>query len=184
MGLICVAVALPVALFLERAFEIANEVEGATEGWMTFNGKWRLLLGRHAHADWHWTDPKRKPPSELVQWLAQNDNPGWGETLAFFIPWGLKTLLNMILRRDEPEENLDAEGDGDEQASEAGSAKLVAEARAAALVRRLYAAAGLLGVYVAWAIMSWFIFTCACSWQPLHLQPCSNSPLLPIPQTG
>jgi hypothetical protein len=33
VSIICVAIALPVALFIENLFEQANEVEGAEEGW-------------------------------------------------------------------------------------------------------------------------------------------------------
>ena len=73
VSVICVAIALPVSLFIENLFERANEVEGARESWLSFGGKWKLLLGAHAHRDWHWTDRGRKPASELVRWLAQSD---------------------------------------------------------------------------------------------------------------
>ena len=77
VGLISVAVALPVDMFLARAFEVANEVDGAPEAWLTYGGKWKLLLGKHAHADWHFTDETRKQPSELVMFIMTEDDPAW-----------------------------------------------------------------------------------------------------------
>ncbi len=163
VGLICVAVALPVTMFLEVAFEVANEVEGAAEGWLWYAGKWRFLLGRHAHADWHWADPGegRRKPSELVRWLAQEDDPSWVDSLLFFARWVPMTLLDRILRcvgLRKGDEDAESSDDGDakeDDVSSSGSSARSAEARSAALSRRLYSAAGLLGVYVTWAIFSW-----------------------------
>ena len=77
VGLISVAVALPVDMFLARAFEVANEVEGAPEAWLSYGGKWKLLLGKHAHADWHFTDETRKQPTELTMFIMTEDDPAW-----------------------------------------------------------------------------------------------------------
>jgi hypothetical protein len=73
VALISVAVALPVDLFLMRAFEIANEIDGAPECWLDAPpGSWRLVLGKDAHGDWHFTDAEReKPVSELTKWLVR-----------------------------------------------------------------------------------------------------------------
>jgi len=146
VGLICVAVALPVALFLERAFEVANEVEGAAEGWLAWEGLWRLLLGRTAHQRWAWAEAQPQPsapPSELVRWLAENDHPGPIVTLAFLLTYTLRRLRGRGCDAPTPEPEQSA----------------AAVARSAALSRRLAASAGLMGVYVAWTIMVWFIFT-------------------------
>ena len=94
VSVICVVIALPVSLFIENLFEQANEVEGVAESWLSFDRKvrvcsmhslaahglthpfparppqWKRFLGAHAHADWHWSDKGRPPPSELVRWLA------------------------------------------------------------------------------------------------------------------
>jgi hypothetical protein len=170
VGLICVAVALPVTMFLERCFEIANEVEGAAESWVAWGGIWRMLLGKRAHKDWRWADAD-DPPSEFVQLLTTA--PGYGALAKF----ALRKALSGLLRKGAAKDGERSEGaevdeghrtpgqaksglkleapssSGEESKSEEG------DARRAALARRLYAAAGLLGVYVTWAIFSWFIFT-------------------------
>jgi len=164
VGLICVAVALPVALFLERAFETANEVEGAAERWLTFGGKWRLVLGKEAHANWHWApaaDAKRAPPTELVQWLAANNDPGWTNAIRFLVPWTAKRIFRALFSRFSraaPAEQVKQEPEAAEEEEDDGK-RAAAEARAAALSRRLYSAAGLFGVYVVWTIFAWVIFT-------------------------
>jgi len=173
VGLICVAVALPVTMFLERCFEIANEVEGAAEGWVAWGGILSLLLGKRAHKEWRWADAD-DPPSDLVQLLATG--AGWRELFKFALgkvlhafrpPTSSKTSAggrgldggggspkaevdraHRLSQRDSP-----ASSSGHESKSEES------DARSAALARRLYAATGLLGVYVTWAIFSWFIFT-------------------------
>jgi hypothetical protein len=71
----CIAIALPISMFLENLFISANEVEGAREGWLSFTGKWKILFGGKAVADWHWRDKTRTAPTELVRWLAAADAP-------------------------------------------------------------------------------------------------------------
>ena len=170
VGLICVAVALPVTMFLERCFEIANEVEGAAESWVAWGGIWRMLLGKRAHKDWRWADADN-PPSDFVQLLTTA--PGYGALAKF----ALRKALGVLLRKGAAKDGERSEGaevDEGHHTSELGKSGLKLEApsssgeeskseegdaRSAALARRLYAAAGLLGVYVTWAIFSWFIFT-------------------------
>ena len=70
VGLISVAVALPVDIFLARAFEIANEGD-MPESWLEEPpGKWKLLLGKECHHDWRLADPKQ-PVSDLTLWLVR-----------------------------------------------------------------------------------------------------------------
>jgi hypothetical protein len=73
VALISVAVALPVELFLARAFEIANEIDDAPECWLDAPpGIMRPLLGKDAHGDWHFTDAEREQPvSELIKWFVR-----------------------------------------------------------------------------------------------------------------
>ena len=160
VGLISVAVALPVDMFLARAFEIANEVEGAPEAWLTYHGKWRLLLGKHAHADWHLADPSRAKPSDLTMFIITEDDPAWTQTLVFLLHWLPAQLLAGAKRalgvKAPPQEEEADKADDKASGSESSEG---AHARKEALLKRLYASAGLLGVYVTWAIMSWFIFT-------------------------
>ena len=149
VGLISVAVALPVDLFLARAFEIANEGD-APESWVEAPaGKWKLLVGKNGHNDWRLADPK-KPISDLVLWLIRYSAEPSYATAFRLLGW-LRSKLRARLFGPEPELK-EEESDG---AESSGSA----EARADALAKRIYASLGLLGVYLCWTIFSWFIFT-------------------------
>jgi hypothetical protein len=183
VALISVAVALPVDLFLMRAFEIANEVDGAPECWLDAPpGSWRLLLGKDAHGDWHFTDAEREQPvSELTKWLVRRGSEpllaatlrllawlrarwcGGGDTgeQADAHPLGrASSRISMDYRADVGFPSAGAAGDehrGDDAAS-ASSSQGSSDAHADAMQKRLYASAGLLGVYTCWTIFAWFIF--------------------------
>ena len=208
VSIICVAIALPVSLFIENLFEQANEVEGAkgescvrrmipclssslpyaplAEGWLSFGGKWKTVLGAHAHADWHWTDDTRERPSELVRWLAASDDPYFGDVVRFLIPWAFRRVIAFLMGKSAGEAEEERKGDDeseDESIGEdsdatahsgpsAGSKKGGGsnagdsdnsderrnEDRMASLTRRLRAAGGLLAVYVSWACFAYFTF--------------------------
>jgi hypothetical protein len=156
VALIGVAVALPVDMFLQHAFEVANEVDGAPEAWLIWRGLWKMLLGKHAHADWHFTDDTKERPSELAMFIIRGEDPPWPEVMLFIATWvpgRLLATLKYILRIKETEE------EEEKKTSEASSeASAGAEARRDRLMKRLLASAGLIGIYVCWAIFSWFIF--------------------------
>jgi hypothetical protein len=166
VGLISVAVALPVDLFLARAFEIANEGD-APGNWLDAPpGKWRLLLGKDMHNGWHLADPAR-PVSDFVLHLIGEQADFVSSLLALPV-WLLGRLRGRCATAkpqcdDEDDDGKaraagkDAEKD-DAQSSAGGSSHASADARADALRKRLYASAGLLGVYVCWTIFAW----CAC----------------------
>jgi len=150
VGLISVAVALPVDLFLARAFEIANEGD-APESWLEAPaGKWKWVVGKNGHNDWRLNDPK-VPISDLVLWLIR-----YGEEPIYAIVFRLIAWLRRKLRAKlwgpEPEDEEEEDKDG------AGTSAS-AEARAEAWTKRIYSMLGLLGVYLCWTIFSWFIFT-------------------------
>jgi hypothetical protein len=172
VGLISVAVALPVDFFLARAFEIANE-GSAPESWLEApTGVLHLLLGKAAHNDWRLADAKR-PMRDLVLWCVRY---GSSESLL-----GSATrLLGWLARkarerlRGAPSQQEAAEPESPRGGASPGTSSGAAssshaseEARADAITKRLYAAAGLLGVYVTWTIMAWFIFTYG-AWQATH----------------
>ena len=163
VGLICVAVALPVTMFLERAFETANEVDGAAEGWVIWGGLWRLVMGKDAHKRWRWTTSPGDPPGEFVQLLTTD--PGYIDLAKFAASKALRQLKQLMRPRDAhadfgaDEQDRPSPGAQSGDEGEEEEAYDDAHARRGALVRRAYAAAGLLGVYVTWAIFSWFIFT-------------------------
>ena len=148
VGLISVAVALPVDLFLARAFELANEGD-APESWLEAPaGKWKWVVGKNGHNDWRLNDPK-VPISDLVLWLIR-----YGEEPIYAIVFRLIAWLRRKLRaklygpEPEPEEEKEEEDD----ASAASR-----EARADAITKRLYASLGLLGVYMCWTIFAWCV---------------------------
>jgi hypothetical protein len=167
VSLICVAIALPVTLFLENMFEAANEVEGARESWLAFGGKWQRILGAHAHADWHWADTARAFPSGLVRWLAANGNPYFTDAVRFFVPyafWRTVATINGALRptketderKPATDEKLHAK---DETGSDAGgnNGGYSKNDLWAMRTRHLRAAGGFIGVYVCWTAFSYFI---------------------------
>ena len=70
VALIAIAVALPVTVFLQSAFEIANDSE-APESWLRYAGLGRLVFGRMAHRKWHYTGPLGQPP-RVVRWYIRS----------------------------------------------------------------------------------------------------------------
>lgn len=187
VALISVAVALPVDMFLQRAFEIANEVDGAPESWLMWSGVYKMVLGKHAHADWHFTDETRKTPSDVAMFIATSQDPGVLEVAAFWLE-NLGGPMRFIMRVVALAYDVEAwvevpamigaafmvvprmlrrfvlwmEGkDPPEEASEDGSSEASAatKARRDRMTKRLYASTGLIGVYLVWCIFAWFIFT-------------------------
>ena len=191
VGLISVAVALPIDLFLARAFETANE--GDVPGnWLDAPpGKWKLLLGKDAHNAWRLAHPRR-PASELVRWLVGGGAESDAQALLFVIGYALRRLRARLF--GEPREPTAAEEEdagsklhAPPSPASSDSASLHGkEARAEALQKRLYSAAGLLGVYACWVIFAWVIFTCAFAaaraWCACFQR--SRSPSCALPQTA
>ena len=166
VGLISVAVALPVDLFLARAFEIANEGE-MPGNWVTRpGGKWRLLLGKDFHNGWALAD-KRHPVSDLALHLICVGEE-WGGLIGFAFSAFVARIARLLHRArglPEPEPEAAAAATPRSGATPSGtpsgasSSSSGRAARADALTKRLYASAGLVGVYVVWTIFAWFIFT-------------------------
>jgi len=159
VALIGVAVALPVDMFLQHAFEVANEVDGAPESWLIWRGMWKMLLGKKAHSEWHFTDETRTHPTELAMFIIREDDPAWPDVVMFIVTWVPGRLLAMLKHvigikdsegNEEEKEDEKSEGSSEESAG--------AEARRDRLMKRLYASFGLIGIYICWAIFSWFIF--------------------------
>jgi hypothetical protein len=177
VALIGVAVALPVDLFLQYAFEVANEVDGAPEAWLIWRGLWKMVLGKKAHANWHFTDATRQHPSELALFIITNEDPAWPEVLGFLLTWVPHRLLALI--RSVMCMKVEAE---EEEKSESSEESAGAEARRDRLMKRLYASAGLIGIYVTWAIFSWraprcVMVTAACLCADASARRCAGSAL-------
>ena len=186
VALISVAVALPVDMFLQRAFEIANEVEGAPESWLTWSGIYKMALGKHGHADWHFTDESRKHPSDVAMFVATTQDVSMLEVVAFWLE-NLGGPMRFIMRVVALAYDVEAWTEvpemifaaimfvprmlrrfvlwlqGKEQPEEEGSddgsseASAATKARRDRLQKRLYASAGLIGVYLCWTIFAWCV---------------------------
>jgi hypothetical protein len=124
VGLISVAVALPIDLFLARAFEIANEGD-APECWLDAPaGRLKLLIGKDAHRGWHLADPAA-PVSDFVLWVVRYSG---GETLIQSCFRALDWLVRRYCGDDMPEH---AEEAGAEQRRHAFSRRFPSAAHAA-----------------------------------------------------
>ena len=174
VGLISVAVALPVDLFLVRAFEIANEGE-MPGNWVNLPpGRWRMLLGKDMHNGWALAD-QRHPISDFVMHLILVGDDWW-EMLKFAALVAANRLRQLLRRaRGAPSFDPASPGDGASPRSATGSPhsggftptrsnsrassadRSAAAARADALKKRLYASAGLFGVYLCWTIFAWCV---------------------------
>jgi hypothetical protein len=157
VGLISVAVALPVDIFLAKAFELANEGE-APENWLDAPpGRWKLLLGgKNLHNDWHLADPK-KPVSDVALWLVADGGEDTLTTLARLALWFIAGARARLFGMSKGQGGDDEDEKSGLEASASGSPTGSAAARSDALKKRLYASAGLLGVYVTWTIMAWCV---------------------------
>ena len=157
VGLISVAVALPIDLFLARAFETANEAD-VPGNWLDAPpGKWKLLLGKDAHNGWRLAHPLR-PAAELVRWLVAGGAESDLQALLFLVGYALRRLRARL--RGEPAAAPAEDEVGSPSGSGSGSSSGSKEARAEALQKRLYSAVGLLGVYACWCIFS---VRCVCA---------------------
>ena len=150
VGLISVAVALPIDMLLVRMFEASNEGD-APEQWLEApSGKWKLLLGKDCHHAWNY-DAKDKPVSDLVKWIARRGEED--------IPAIIMRLLAWLWAKMRPTPAQGSKAASDDNESDDGESFDSAEARSDACSKRGYAFGGLVGVYVVWAAFAWVIFT-------------------------
>ena len=125
VGLIALAVALPVTLFISTCFSIANDNE-APESWLEWLGWRKLVLGRRAHRRWHYTGPKGQP-MRYVRWFVRSSGAPISETAAnlyrSFYAWVTGTEVPWLVEAREAEEEeaaeADASGGEEEEAAEA-----------------------------------------------------------------
>ena len=79
-GLLAFAISLPVTLFLQTCFELANDNE-APESWLVWTGLWqRVVFGPQAHRRWHYTGPAGQPV-RYVKWFVRSVDAPKFETL-------------------------------------------------------------------------------------------------------
>jgi hypothetical protein len=173
VGLIAIAIALPVTLFISTCFAIANDSE-APESWLEWMGWRKLVWGRRAHRRWHYTASKG-PPTRYVRWFVRSAGAPPSETLAnlwrSFHAWVTGSEVPWLVEAREAEEEAEEEATAagkqcddnevaDDCASKGGSTTSSQHsARALSRYKRMVAAIGVAGVFITWALFAWFIFT-------------------------
>jgi hypothetical protein len=103
VGLISVAVALPIDMLLQRAFEVANEGELPGNWLCALSGKWKLLLGKRAHNGWRFADPDT-PVSEFVLWLTAGGDESDFQAVLFLCGYALRRLRAVLFGDDDAED--------------------------------------------------------------------------------
>ena len=182
VGLINIAVAIPVAIFLQRCFELANEGEDWPDAWLEMPRGltklgWRAVFGAYPTGRWHYARPiessvdARPCTIEYVQWYVRHSYEMPTATVLRLISWAWTMVQAAVAARrhaSKPIHQVSLDGDdpvaetqsmGDEDDAEPAESEGGDSGAVDALAKRLYAALGLLGVYACWAIFSWFIFT-------------------------
>ena len=187
VGLISIAIALPVSSFIAQCFGIANDSE-APESLLEWSGLPKLVLGFGAHRRWHYTGPAGQP-SRFVKWYCRSVSAPQPETIINLwhsfrcwltgeeLPWmeewreaqeeaaAAEAEEDAKLRggADEREpagngaHHADAEEDTD--GSEGGeTSSSVRSAQSLSTYKRLVMLAGFIGTYITWALFAWFIF--------------------------
>ena len=97
MGLIAVAVALPVDQLLGRAFEIANEGDMPGNWLDAPSGVWKLVLGKGAHNKWRLADQWRHV-SELVRWMVGGGAESDFQVVRWLVGYALRSAWAALLR--------------------------------------------------------------------------------------
>ena len=157
VGLISVAVALPVDMLLVRLFEASNEGDPPEQWLEAPSGTWRLLLGSNGHKAWNYD----AGVSDLVKWQARRGAEALPSALLRLAAW-LAAAARRPRRGDAKAKTKASKAGGghsDSDESDDGAVFQESDARAEAWTKRWYAFSGLLGVYVIWAVFAWVIFT-------------------------
>ena len=145
-----------------------------------------MLLGKKAHAQWHFADASRPRPSALTMRIMRGENPAWFEVLAFRLELSpLRPFMRLLALAYEfeawtelPHTMRDValflprlalalgrcvlrrpaaeKDDWATEEDEGSEASPEMMARRDRLRKRLCATAGLVGVYLVWIIFSWY----------------------------
>ncbi len=181
VGLISLAVALPVTFFLQSTYELSNEVK-VPDLWLSWPGGWETkVMGSEGHKDWHYGKGGVQP-RRIVRWYARFSTQGepfmmtllnlWRRFYAWTRgmppPWeqdeavfgARSSTAAYSLDRMTGDEDAGASGTRD-AAHAVRTARAVQFARKDTVVRHRLVAVGVIGVLLTWAIFAWFIFTCA-----------------------
>ena len=179
VGLISLAVAIPVSLFILQCFAVANDNQ-APDSWLEWNGWMKLLLGLNAHRRWHYT--RGAPPRRFVKWYIRCITAPPTETVANLArslhAWATGTETPGVREAREAREAVAeaacaecaapataaAEEEELERWSEGphGTTRSVRRTQIMSAYKRRVMLLGLAATLVCWAIFTWFVFTCAC----------------------
>ena len=198
VGLIALAVAIPVTVFVSVCFEIANDNE-APESWLEWTGWRKFVFGPNAHRRWHYT--RGAPPVRYIKWYVRSKDAPMTETFAnlcrSFHAWatGGEPLWVEEAREAAAEEAAAekqraaaaghaapaCEEEEASSASEAGSvSSSVCSAMALSAYKRQVMVVGLFGTVVCWTLFTW----CAARLPAARTPPCTHSHLNPRAPPG
>ena len=171
VGLLAFAISLPVTLFLQTCFELANDNE-APESWLAWGGSPRFVFGPQAHRRWRYTGPAGQPV-RYVRWFVRSVDAPKFETL-MNLWFSLKAFVTRSLtpweeEAEEFEATLAAEAAAEAAAAEGEEGSIArpsgtvstsfASAKRLRFSKRKLTAVGVGGVYLIWAFFSWVVFT-------------------------
>ena len=160
VGLIAVAIAVPVVNFMGGCFEVSNDSE-VPEALLTWAGWRKLVFGFAAHRRWHYA--RDGQPRRYVRWWARSSGESVLETGANLARAAAATATcaepPWVLEAREAEET-------EEPATEAGTPRgsvssTVRSARRLTRYKRAVTCVGLLATYCIWALFTWFIMVCS-----------------------
>ena len=123
VGLISIAIGLPVTLFIATCFSIANDSE-APESWLEWVGYQKLIWGPRAHRRWRYTGHAGQPP-RFVKWYIRSVGAPPSETAANLVRsmWAFLTCSEPAWveeAREAEEEALSAVADTDDGSAAEG----------------------------------------------------------------
>ncbi len=160
VGLISVAIAIPVEIFVTRCFEVSNEGE-EPEAWLELPHGWKraalsFFFGTPSpHGRWHYLPNVQEGvphcTNKLLRWYLRFKEEPNLVTATRLLGWLWSTV-----RGGKVEPEGAGEVAHDQDADDAGSTSST-NARAEALKKRLLAGAGFLGVYSVWAVFTWCV---------------------------
>ncbi len=180
VGLISIAIALPVSSFIAQCFSISNDSE-APESLLEWSGWPKLLLGATAHRRWLYSGPAG-PPRRFIKWYVRSVSAPQPETLINLWHslrcWLTGAELPWVTEWREAQEDAAAAAAEDDPAydeekhacgSEGGETSLsVRSAQSLSAYKRTVMLAGFIGTYITWALFAWFIF--------VSFPPCATPP--------
>ena len=179
VGLIALAVSLPVTVFIATCFEIANDNE-APESWLEWAGWRKLVFGLNAHRRWHYT--RGAPPVRYVKWYVRSAGAPVTETFAnlcrsgyawatggepFWVTEAREAAEEAHKEVCEADACRESGGGSNSHKSESASSS-VRSAMAFSVYKRHVMLLGVAATIVCWALFTWRAPT------PSRCRPCGS----------